>query len=481
MSKQGEVVIEFTRKELAMCLFPLLLGAFVGMFSEMSLNIALSTLMREFSIEASTAQWLTTGYMLVISILLPVSAALLQWFQIRSLFLASVGIFAVGTLIAAAAANFEMLLAGRLVQAAGTGLQIPLIINTVLLIVPAEKRGSVMGMVGLVVLFAPAIAPTIAGMILNIFSWQWLFILILPFLGIAMLLGYVYIKDVSTLTKPRIDLLSVVLSSVGFGFLVYGLNLTGESAAGWSDARVVFSLAVGGGALLLFGARQARLDEPMLDLRVFCYPAFAIGAGLITISLLVLFSFLILIPLYLQNGLGLTAAAAGLIFLPGGVLNGFFSPVAGKMFDRFGPRKMAVPGMAITACSFYWASFFDRATSPAEIIVMHCLFMIGISMVIMPVQTNSVNHLPAKLYAHGTAALSTLQQLAGAAGTALCVSIMTIGRREYASGLGGDGAEALIYGVSHALFFAACMALVGVFLALSLKPAAKSPKKKNSV
>lgn len=474
MSNPENIVRKFTQKELSLCLFPLLLGAFIAMFSEMSLNVALSTLMKEFSITASTVQWLTTGYMLVISILLPTTASLLQWFSIRKLFLASTGIFMLGTLVAAIAPDFTILLVGRLIQAIGTGVQIPLIINTVLLIVPVEKRGSVMGMVGLVILFAPAIAPTLAGLILNLLSWQWIFWLLLPFLIFAMVLGYYNIKNVSTLTKPRIDSFSILLSSVSFGLLVYGLNSLGERSGGWSNPVTLLTVLVGGTALVLFVWRQLTLKEPMLNLRVFQYPIYAVGAAIIALTMLIIFAFLILVPLYLQNGLGQAAFFTGIILLPGGVLNGLISPVAGKLFDRLGPRRMAMPGMVMVASMLYLATHFDQYTNPYLIIAMHCVFMMGISMIMMPVQTNSVNQLPPRLYAHGTAILSTLQQLSGAIGTALCVSIMSSRQRSYLSEVNGaPPVDALIYGIQHAFGAVFILALFGIVLTIFLKPVKK--------
>lgn len=472
---------QFTQKELSLCLFPLLLGAFIAMFSEMSLNVALSTLMKEFDITASTVQWLTTGYMLVISILLPTTASLLQWFSIRKLFLVSVGIFMVGTLVSALAPDFTILLIGRLIQAIGTGVQIPLIINTVLLIVPVEKRGSVMGMVGLVILFAPAIAPTLAGLILNLLSWQWLFWLLLPFLILALVLGFYNIQNVSTLTKPCIDSLSILLSSVSFGFLIYGLNSLGERSGGWSNSVTLLTVLVGGTALVFFIWRQLKLKEPMLNLRVFQYPVYAIGAAIIALTMLIIFAFLILIPLYLQNGLGQAAFFTGILLLPGGLLNGFISPIAGKLFDRLGPRRMAMPGMIMVAAMLYFAANFDQYTNPYLIIAMHCIFMTGISMIMMPVQTNSVNQLPPRLYAHGTAILSTLQQLAGAAGTALSVSIMAAGQRSYlievsSSPANGHVTNALIFGIQNAFGAIFILAVFGIVLTFFLKPAKKVSK-----
>lgn len=473
MNQAETVQTSYDKKKTFSILFALLLGAFIAMFNEMSLNIALNTLMKEFQVDAPTIQWLTTAYMLVISILLPISATFLQWFTTRQLFLSSVALFTVGTFISACAPSFMILLVGRLFQAFASGLQMPLMFNTVLLIVPIEKRGSVMGLVGLIVLFAPAIAPTVSGFILNTFSWHWIFWSILPFLAIAAVVGYFNIQNVAEITRPKIDCFSIGLSSASFASLVYGFNLAGRNADGWTDLQTVTFLIIGILAFVLLIWRQLHLEQPMLDLHVFCYPAYAKGAVIVLLMMMVIFSFLILMPIYLQSGLSASAFLAGLLLLPGGILNGLTAPIAGRMFDRLGVRKMAVPGILIVIFTLGFMMQLDQQTSAWMIVVLHCLFMTGISMVMMPVQTNGLNQLPRQLYTHGTAIMSTLQQLAGAMGTAFCITIMAAKQRNYLEGLAyeptlADHAQALILGIQDSFQYGFLFAVIALMLALRL-------------
>lgn len=234
----------------------LLVCCFIGMFSETALNIAISNLMDVFQISASTAQWLTTGYLLILGILMPVSGLLLQHFTTRQLFAGSLTSLIAGTLVAALAPNFEVLMAARVLQALGMGTLLPLMFNTVLVLYPVEKRGSAMGLVALVIMCAPSTGPTIAGILIQYLSWHYIFWLSLPFLITGMLVGLKYLKNVTDVTKPRIDLLSVLMSTIGFGGIVFSFSKAGEEAGGWTSSVVVTSMTIGLAALLIFILRQ---------------------------------------------------------------------------------------------------------------------------------------------------------------------------------------------------------------------------------
>lgn len=452
----------------------LLTAAFIGMFSEMSLNVALSKLMAELSVTAATIQWLTTGYMLVISILVPVSALLLQTFTTRQLFNTAVLSFIIGTLICAISPTFAILLIGRLIQAAGTGLLIPLMFNTVLTLTPVHKRGSVMGLIGLVVMFAPAIAPTIAGLIIQKLHWHWLFWVLLPFLAAILLIGSPFMKNISNITRPKIDPLSIVLSTIGFGGVVYGFSSAGEGEHGWTSLTTLFSIIIGIVVLLLFAWRQLKMKQPMLNLTAFKFPMFTIGVVLVMVSMMVTFSFLLLMPMYLQQALLLSTFAAGLVLLPGGVLNGAMSIVTGRLFDKVGPKPLVIPGLIIAVVALWLFTGINTATTVTTIIILHCILQIGTSLVMMPAQTNGLNSLPKSLYPHGTAIMNTLQQLAGAIGTALCVAVMTSGQRAYLAGIPDIKdedilAKALSAGVNNGFMFALMLAAIGLILALFIK------------
>ncbi|MDO7908295.1 DHA2 family efflux MFS transporter permease subunit [Paenibacillus sp. JX-17] len=456
-------------------LIALLLSGFIGMFSETALNVALSDLINLLHITPATAQWLTTAYLLTLGILVPVSGMLLQCFTTRQLFIAAVSFSIVGTFIAAIAPNFELLLIARVVQAIGTGLLLPLMFNTILVIFPPEKRGAAMGVIGLVIMVAPAVGPTIAGLLIQNLSWHWIFWLSLPFLLISLIFGIVSMQNIGEPTRPRFDLLSILLSTLGFGGIVFGFSSAGEGEGGWTSERVIISLIVGVVALIAFAIRQLTMKQPMMNLRAFRYPMFTVGTMLVLVCMMVILSSMLILPLYLQQGMGKTAFQAGLLLLPGGIINGIMSPIMGRLFDKFGPKWLVIPGLIIIGVILWFFSSISLTTTVAVIIVLHTCLMIGVSMVFMPGQTNGLNQLPPEYYPHGTAIMNTLQQVAGAIGTAVAVSILSSGTKQYYIDNQINPADltkaplAMTQGVQHAFIFGVIIAVVGLVLALFIK------------
>jgi len=451
----------------------LLICGFVGMFSETALNIAISNLMDVFQISAATAQWLTTGFLLTLGVIMPMTGLLMQWFTTRQLFLFSLASSVVGTVIAAVAINFEMLMVARVLQAIGMGLLIPLMFNTVLTIYPQEERGAAMGFVGLVIMFAPATGPTVAGLVIEYLNWHYIFWLSLPFLIVGLVVGLKYLENVSEITKPRIDLLSVVLSTIGFGGVVFGFSKAGEGAEGWGSTVVITAIAIGLSALALFALRQLTMRDPMMNLRVFKYPMFIVGLLMVLSCMMIILSSMIILPMYLQNGMGLSAFTAGLMLLPGSALNGLLSPRMGKLFDKYGPKWLVIPGLFIVVAVLWFFSDLTTASSIAFIVSLHVGLMIGISMVWMPAQTNGLNQLPKELYPHGTAVMNTLQQVAGAVGTAVAISILTHGMAEYLDGKAAPSvdemANAMTFG-SHSVFlFAMIVTIIALGVAFFIR------------
>lgn len=458
-------------------LFAMLLSGFIGLFSETALNVAITPLMKLLGVGPTTIQWLTTGFLLVMGILVPVSGLLLQWFTTRQLFTTSLIFSIAGTVVAAVAPNFEFLMVARVLQAAGTALLMPLMFNTILVIFPVEKRGSAMGLIGLVIMFAPAIGPSISGLILANLNWHWIFWITLPFLIISLVCGLLFLPNISKLVKPKIDILSIVLSTLGFGGIVYGFSSTGghgEGGGGWSSPVVVATLLIGAISLLLFSIRQLRMKQPMMDLRVFKYPMFTIGLILIFLCMMMLLSSMLVLPMYLQQGMAVTALTAGLVMLPGSLLNGFLSPVMGRLFDKFGPKWLVTIGLIVISAVFFMFTGIKPTTPIGLILGMHILLMVGISMVMMPAQTNGLNQLPPEYYPHGTAIMNTLQQVSGAIGTAVAVSILSAGQLRYLRSVSNPGSpENLLAGftkgVQNAFIFALVLCLTGLAISFLLK------------
>ncbi|MEK5040460.1 DHA2 family efflux MFS transporter permease subunit [Sporosarcina sp. FSL K6-3457] len=453
-------------------LISFLIAGFIGLFSETALNMALGGLMKEFGVLSSTVQWLTTGYLLTLGILIPISALLIQTFSTRQLFVTSLLFSILGTIVAALAPVFGILLLGRVIQAIGTGILIPLMFNTILLIFPIHKRGTIMGLMGLVMMVAPAIGPALSGLIIEKLSWNWIFWVTLPFLALALFVGIKYVQNVSTLTKPKFDSLSIGLSTIGFGGVVYGFSIAGEK--GWGSTLVIATIVIGIVALALFSVRQLKMETPMLDLRAFKYPMFTLGVFSVFVTFMVILSSMILLPLYLQTGLGLAALTAGLVLLPGGVVNGIMSPITGRLFDKYGPKGLVTPGFIIMVIMLWNLSNVTTATSLLTIILLHSFLMIGVSLVMMPAQTNGLNQLPRELYPDGTALLNTLQQVSGAIGTAVAITIMSVSQAIHLEGVKDPStplaiSESLTAGVQTSFIFGLTLAIVGLISSIFMK------------
>ncbi|KSU62758.1 multidrug MFS transporter [[Bacillus] enclensis] len=458
-------------------LITFMIGAFFAILNETLLNIALTELMEVFGVNAPTVQWLATGFMLVMGVLMPISALLIQWFTTRQMFIGVMTIFLIGTTIAAGAMNFPMLLAGRMIQAVGTGLLIPVIMNALLLIYKPEVRGKIMGTFGLVIMFAPAIGPTLSGVIVDMLGWRWLFITVIPFSIFSILFAWKYLQNVGEVTRPGVDVWSIILSSIGIAGIVYGFSSAGENGEGFTSSKIILIILISAVSLVWFVLRQLKLDEPLLDVRVFKYKSYARGVILFIIVIMAMFASEIVMPMYLQGPLGYSAKIAGLLLLPGALLNGLMSPVMGSLFDKFGPRKLIIPGTIVLSGVIFFFSNINEATPIWLFIVVYVLLMLSISAIMMPAQTNALNELPKYLYPHGTAIANTLQPVSGALGVSIFVSIMTQSRENFMNSYNGKVTQdvmndAMTYGVHHAYWFALALALSAVIISLFIRKAA---------
>ena len=443
----------------------LLVSAFVVILNETIMSVALPRLMDDLGISAATGQWLTTGFLLTMAVVIPITGFLLQRFNPRPVFVWAMSLFSAGTLVALLAPGFSMLLIGRIVQASGTAIMMPLLMTTVLTLVEPSHRGRVMGNISIVISVAPAIGPTISGLILNAFSWRWLFGFVLPIAVAALVIGALKVQNVSTPRRAPLDVFSVVLSAFAFGGIVYGLSSIGE--AGTTGPLVpVVALVVGAAALALFVLRQTRLqrtDSALLDLRTFRTRGFTIPIVAMGLSFMAMFGTLILLPIYLERVLGLEVLQVGLLLLPGGLLMGLLSPVVGRIYDRRGPRVLLVPGSIIVSAVLWALATVDTDTSVWFVLAAHVVLSIGLALTFTPLFTAALGGLPPKLYSHGSAVLGTTQQLAGAAGTALFVTLLTLGTASALTGQGSDAvAAATASGVRTAFLVGAVISLAGI-------------------
>ncbi|WP_085522481.1 MDR family MFS transporter [Tuberibacillus sp. Marseille-P3662] len=442
----------------------LISGAFAAILNQTLLATALPHIMKDLHLEASTAQWLTSIFMLVNGIMIPITAFLIGRFTTRTLFLSAMGLFALGTLICAIAPNFGILMVGRIIQASGAGIIMPLMQTILMLIFPVEKRGTAMGMFGLVIAFAPAIGPTLSGWLVEQFPWRSLFYVIFPIVVIDFIVAYFVLINVTKRTFPKVDILSIILSSLGFGGLLYGFSTAGNS--GWGDEQVIISLAIGVIALIWFIFRQLKLQEPILEFRVFRYAMFTLTTAVGMIVFMSMIGSQTVLPLFMQNMLQYSALDSGLMLLPGAVVMGIMNPITGRLFDKFGAKWLAVFGLIVVTVTTFMFTDLTAQTSFTYLAAVNSVRMLGVAMVMMPVTTAGLNQLPQHLIPHGTAMNNTMRQVSGAVGTALLVTVMVNNVLHKSTPQDPSGA---IHGVNVSFYVAAGVAVVGLVLAFFIK------------
>lgn len=475
----------------------LMVGAFVALLSNTLLNIALPSIMKEFDVTASTVQWLSTGYMLVNGIMIPATAFLIQKYTARRLFLIAIGLFTIGTVIGGFAPSFSVLLAARMIQASGAAIMMPLLMNVLFTTFPPEKRGSAMGMFGLVMIFAPAIGPTLSGWIIQHYDWPVLFHIISPIALLVFIFAFIKLHDKKEKVYMKLDFPSLILSSIGFGGILYGFSSAGNK--GWDSPIVYSTIIIGVISLIVFIVRQFKLKEPMLDFRVYKYPMFALSSAISVTLNMAMFSAMMLMPIYLQNIREISPLDSGLLMLPGALAMGIMSPITGKLFDKYGAKVLSIIGLAIVIVTTYFFSQLTDSTQYSTLMTLYTVRMFGIAMVMMPVMTNGLNSIPAKYTPHGTAMNSTISQVSGAIGGALLVTIMSNRTATHAKEMAAEAVsklaqptdsaiaeikqqiigKATIEGINDAFLVSAGVAAVALILAFFIRKRrpAEEPKK----
>ena len=446
-------------RESVTVIITLLVATFVVILNETIMNVALQRLMTDLQVSASTVQWLATGFMLTMAVVIPTTGFILQRMSTRGAFMLAMGLFSGGTLLAALAPGFLVLLLARIVQAGGTAIMLPLLMTTILTLVPMSRRGAVMGNVSIAISVAPAMGPTVSGIILDNFSWRFMFVFVLPVALAAFAIGAKYLTNVGEREKTTLDVTSVILTVPAFGGLVYGLSQIGGSNAG---VVPVIALVVGLLCLALFVVRQLKLqksDAPLLDLRAFKFRMFTVSTLLMVVAMMALFGGVILLPLYLQNTLHLQPLETGLALLPGGLAMGLLGPVIGRIFDKVGPLPLTLSGSVLMVLTLWQFSRLDEGSSLGWVIALHVALSFGLALLFTPAFTTGLNPLPPHLYSHGSAIISTAQQVSGAAGTALLVSIYAV----------VSASSGLVAGMQAAFLAATVIAVIAVVLSALMR------------
>ena len=401
----------------------MLFGAFITILNQTLLTPALPSIMRDMNIDAATAQWLTTGFMLVNGIMIPVTAYLIDRFSTRNLFFFSMSLFTLGTALASVSTTFPMILTARLLQAAGAGVLMPMGQTIMLLTLPRQYRGVGMGIIGLVIGVAPAVGPVISGLAVEAFGWHILFKAMVPLSLLTIVAAYFFLENMGETTNITLDMPSVILSTLGFGGLLYSFSTLGST--GFSTV-VTVSLLIGIVSLILFIRRQLQLEEPLLKVDILTNRKFALSVILTMLVQAALNIGPVLNPIYLQTIRGYGASVSGFIMLPASIAMLIMSPVSGRLFDKFGPRKLAIPGLFLAAAFTLPMIMMDENTSLYYLAFVYTIRTIGLSLVNMPLNTWGLNALENRVMAHGTAIGNTFRQVAGSIGTAVLITVMSI-------------------------------------------------------
>ncbi|MEB6836131.1 DHA2 family efflux MFS transporter permease subunit [Staphylococcus simulans] len=407
----------------------MLFGMFIAILNQTLLNVALPKINSDFNITASTGQWLMTGFMLVNGILIPVSAFLFDRFSYRKLYLFSLVIFTLGSLVCGIAMNFPVMMTGRVLQAAGAGILMPLGSNVIMTIFPPAKRGMAMGVMGVAMILAPAIGPTLSGYIVQNYHWNLMFYGMF-FIGIvAIVVGYFGFKIYQHTSQPKADVPGIIFSTLGFGALLYGFSEAGN--AGWGSNEIIVSFTIGVIFIILFILRELRMKMPMLNFEVLKFPTYALTTLINVIVMMSLYGGMLLLPIYLQDLRGFTAIDSGLLLLPGALVMGLLGPIAGKLYDMIGIKPLAIFGIAVMTYGTWELTHLTMDTPYSHIMGIYILRSFGMAFIMMPIMTAGMNALPARLISHGNALVNTLRQLAGSIGTAILVTVMTTQTTEH--------------------------------------------------
>lgn len=451
----------------------LVIGTFLGLLGETVMNVAIPNIMQDFDVNTSTAQWLTTGYMLVVGVSIPVSAYLMQRFTVRQLYFASMIFYTMGSFIAFTAPEYSFLFTGRMIQALGAGITMPLAMNVIITLTPLSKRGTMLGIYTLVILFAPAIGPVFSGIVIQLFSWRIIFLIIMILAIAVFAAAGLKLRNVTEQKDTSIDIPSIILSTVGFGGIVYGFSLAGEGA-GWGDAGMWLTLAAGFLSLAVFVVRQMKLSSPMLDMRPFSSSVFSRSMVLMLLLMMTQFSMMMILPIYFQTATGMSPLETGLLMLPGGVVLACTSLVAGRLFDKIGFKPLLLTGVTIVMIVISFFTMISSETTTLTGMILYAVFTLGLGLTLPPIQTLALNQVSQPLYPHGSAISNTVNQISGAIGPALYTSIMTIAAQRFIqqSNLTGENTieiEALTQGVQMVYYTALGAAVVAFIIALTLK------------
>lgn len=396
--------------------------SFCGVVVETAMNITFPTLMKQFGVSTNTVQWMTTGYLLIVAIVVPLSATLKQNFKTKSLFLCANLMFILGVVIDSIAPTFPLLLLGRMIQGLGTGIALPLMFNIILEQVPIHKIGTMMGIGTLITSVAPAIGPTFGGSVVSSIGWRYIFICLLPLLVVSLILGIFNIQQKSKIEHNKFDLLGFIFITIGLAGLIFGMSNLGS--ASFASLGIGGAFILGAVGLILFVWRSLKIDNPIINLALLKNLNFSGHVIAFFVIQMVLLGLSFLLPNFIQLVNHDSAILAGLVVLPAALIGAVFAPLGGRILDQLGPKIPLTLGSAIVLLSLIIFCLLGNTMSNLLIGSLFFLFMIGIGLNLGNLMTNGLKQVSSHLRTQGNAILSTTQQFAGAVGTSLCAALV---------------------------------------------------------
>ncbi|MDU0463038.1 MDR family MFS transporter [Staphylococcus ureilyticus] len=451
----------------------MIISAFIAILNQTLLNTALPQIMKGLHINESKSQWLVTGFMLVNGVMIPLTAFLMDRVKTRPLYLIAMGIFLLGSIIASIAPSFGILMLARVIQAIGAGIIMPLMQFTLFMLFPKNERGFAMGLAGLVIQFAPAIGPTLSGLVIDLSSWRMPFIIVVGISLIGFIFGAIFIKSYNTTKDTKLDKRSVIYSTFGFGLMLYAFSSAGN--LGFDSPIVIVSLLVSLFIIWVFIKRQLQIPNPLLNLIVFKNRVFTLTTITSMIVMMSMIGPALLIPLYVQNALGLSAFLSGLVIMPGAIINGIMSIFTGKFYDKYGARPLIIIGFSLLTVFSIMLCFLSADTSYLYLVIVYALRMFSVSLLMMPLNTAGINALQKREISHGTAISNFGRVTAGSLGTALMVTVMTIGTKVYTQNARGIEnkellqRQAIANGVDYSFIVISVFVVIGFSIALFIK------------
>ena len=459
----------FSMRAIIAPLMAVIVGMIMVILDSTVVNVALSKFEEEFGSSLNTIQWTFTGYTLALSAVIPLAGWMTDKFGAKRIFLITIALFTLGSALCAAAQTIDQLIIYRVIQGLGGGMVMPIGMAMIFRLAPPERRGSVMGMLGIPMLMAPALGPVLSGWLIEEATWHWIFLINVPIGIAALLIGVKYLPKIAQGKPPALDIIGMILAPIAFASLAYGVSEGGRNS--WSAVPTVVALAVGGLALILFIIVELRHRQPLLELRVFRSSDFTRGILLTWVVQIALFGAMILVPVYLQNVMQYSAFETGLIMLPQAMGSMLFMPIGGKLFDKIGARPLAIVGLLSVSCALFLLSGVQLDTPLIQIIVPLFLVGSGMGLSMMSLNTHVLNAAPRDLVSRVTPLTTAAQQVVTSFAVAGLTGYLTTRTAFHGEGIGANGnpLEAMVSAFDDTFLLSMGLAIVGFILAFALR------------